>query len=90
MKISISEDGELVISQVFCGAYLETSEGNRIGFCMRDDTIELSVWPKGYEGPPIWHRVNMQTKKVESMTAVGGDVRDENCGGGAREGESDD
>ncbi len=68
MKIDVGYEGEdraIVIKEVFSGAYIETAEGNRIGFCMRDDTIEFNVLPKG--GGSQWHRVNMQTLEVEKM-----------------------
>ncbi len=64
-RVNVDRDA-LVISEVFSGAYLETSEGNRIGFCMRDDTIEFNVIPKGSDKTQ-WYRVNMQTLEVEKM-----------------------
>ncbi len=67
MKISVDDDGTLVIGEVFSGAYLETAEGNRIGFCMRDDTIEFNVLPKETKENDKWFRVNMQTRRVEEM-----------------------
>ena len=66
MKVTISEDRELVIGEVFSGAYIETAEGNRIAFCLRDDTVEINVLPKNCEGS-AWHRVNMQTLSIERM-----------------------
>jgi hypothetical protein len=68
VKIDVDYEGEdrgMVIKEVFSGAYIETAEGNRIGFCMRDDTIEFNVLPK--DGGSQWHRVNMQTLEVEKM-----------------------
>lgn len=67
MKITTDEDGSLVIGEVFAGAYIETAEGNRVGFCLRDDTIEISVLPKGYRGHRKY-RVNMQTLSIELMS----------------------
>ena len=67
MKITAEEDGTLVIGEVFSGAYIETSEGNRIGFCLRDDTIEFNVLPKDSKEECRWFRVNMQTREVEKM-----------------------
>ncbi len=70
MKIKI-EKGTLVIGEVFSGAYIETSEGNRIGFCLRDDTIEFNVLPKGTDERDCrWYRVNMQTREVEEMVVA--------------------
>lgn len=66
MRIDTDEDGGIVIGEVFSGAYIETAEGNRIGFCMRDDTIEFNVLPKG-SNKSQWHRVNMQTLEVEKL-----------------------
>ena len=69
MKITTDEDGAIVIGEVFSGAYIETSEGNRIGFCLRDDTIEFNVMPKdSKEKDCRWFRVNMQTREVEDMS----------------------
>ncbi len=68
IKISVDEDGALVIGEVFSGAYIETAEGNRIGFCLRDDTIEFNVLPKESDEKDCrWYRVNMQTREVERM-----------------------
>ena len=58
MKITTSDDGSIIIGEVFSGAYLETSEGNRIGFCMRDDTVEMNILPKS--GGSQWIRIDMQ------------------------------
>jgi hypothetical protein len=67
MKISVDHDEMCpVISEVFSGAFLETSEGNRIGFCMRDDTIEFNVLPKG-SNSSLWYRIDMQTREVTKM-----------------------
>lgn len=68
MKITVDEDGSLVIGEVFSGAFIETAEGNRMGFCLRDDTIEFNVLPKGIKkGDLRWFRVNMQTRDVDEM-----------------------
>jgi hypothetical protein len=65
MKIDVDHDEKCpIISQVYSGAFLETSEGNRIGFCMRDDTIEFTVIPKGSDRRQ-GYRVNMQTLEVD-------------------------
>jgi hypothetical protein len=67
MKIEVDHDEMCpVIKEVYSGAFLETSEQNRIGFCMRDDTVEFNVIPHG-SGKSQWFRVNMQTLEVEKM-----------------------
>lgn len=66
MKLSEDDDGTPVIQEVFSGAWLETGEGNRVGFCMRDDTIEFNVLPLGSKQSQ-WYRIDMQTLEVESM-----------------------
>ena len=58
-------DNGLVIKEVYSGAYIETREGNRIGFCMRDDTIEFNVLPK--DGDSKWFRIDMQNLTVDPM-----------------------
>ena len=66
MKLDVDNyDGGIVISEVFSGAYLETEEGNRVGFCFRDDTVEFHVLPK--DGGNRWFRINMQDLTVEAM-----------------------
>lgn len=63
MKIEVSPDSIVVLKEVFSGVLLETSEGNAIGVCMRDDTLEINVIPKGSLVRNWWH-VNMQTGKI--------------------------
>ncbi len=67
MRMTTSEDGSIVISEVFSGAYLETTEGNRIGFCMRDDTVEMNILPK--DGGSQWLRIDMQDLCAYPMTS---------------------
>jgi hypothetical protein len=63
MKISINENSELVLKEVYNGILLETADGNAIGVCMRDDTLEINVLPKDSEGSS-WFRVNMQNRTI--------------------------
>ncbi len=63
MKIEVDEDRDIVLKEVYNGVLMETSEGNRIGICMRDDTFEINVMPKGATGHQ-WFRVDMQDVKV--------------------------
>jgi len=65
MKIDYDKNATPIIKEVFSGAYLETAEGNRVGFCMRDDTIELNVLPKS--GGSKWFRIDMQGIEVNEM-----------------------
>lgn len=65
MKIEI-DDEEFVLKEVFSGVGLVTSEGNSIGVCMRDDTLEINVMPGGVS-TQNWWRVNMQTGTIERM-----------------------
>ena len=62
MKIEVDEERNIVLKNVYNGVLMETSEGNRIGICMRDDTFEINVLPKGEKG--LWHRVDMVTKTI--------------------------
>jgi len=66
MKIDIDQDGNLVLREVYCNTLLETQEGNQIAVCMRDDTFEILVLPKGANSNNWW-RVNMQTGRIENM-----------------------
>ena len=63
MKIEV-EDGGLVLKEVFSGILMETEEGNQIGICMRDDTFEINVIPKGSK-ERNWHHVDMQTASIQ-------------------------
>lgn len=65
IKIHNDEDG-LVLTEVHSGVLLRTAEGNAVSVCMRDDTVELNIIPKG-SGEPNWWRVNMQRGTVERM-----------------------
>lgn len=66
MKLRVDEDYSLVITEAFGGDWLETEEGDRLGFAMRDDTVELIVLPKGADRARIY-RVNMQDQSIREM-----------------------
>lgn len=66
MKIEVNEERVMVLKEVFSGIMLETQEGNQVGICMRDDTFEINVMPKGAEKHK-WFRVNMQKRTIEEM-----------------------
>jgi len=57
------EEIGIVLKEVFSGVWMEQPDGNRIAICMRDDTFEINVLPKGAkEGK--WHRVDMQRVEI--------------------------
>ena len=58
-KVDQNEKGDIVLKKVYNGVLMETSEGNQIGICMRDDTFEINVIPKGQK-ERNWWRVDMQ------------------------------
>lgn len=66
MKIDICQHNSLRLKEVFSGILMETSEGNQVGICMRDDTLEINVCPAGFD-TGNWWRVNMQTEKIEKL-----------------------
>jgi len=66
MKIDIDQHNNLRLREVFSGVLMETTEGNQIGVCMRDDTLEINVCP-GSKNTDNWWRVNMQTGRIENM-----------------------
>lgn len=65
MKIDINEEGNVVLKEVYNGVLLETSEGNQLDICMRDDTFELSIPKLGK-----WYRINMKTGGIYDMQSV--------------------
>ncbi len=67
MKIETNERGELVIKEVYSGVLMETSEGNKIAICMRDDTFEINVIDRN--GKDCWHRVDMQSLTIKPMAS---------------------
>ena len=64
MKIKIGEERELILEEIYNGALLRTRCGNAIGVCMRDDTLEINIIPKGSK-ERNWWRVNMQEGTIE-------------------------
>lgn len=46
MKIEVTEGLGLLLKEIYSGVTFETSEGNQMTLCMRDDSFELSVTPK--------------------------------------------
>ena len=67
MRVEVGEDRSLILKDVYNGLVLETREGNQVAICMRDDTFEINVMPKG-KMDYHWHRVDMQECKVLPMT----------------------
>jgi hypothetical protein len=65
MKID-TDDNKIVLKEVYSGLLMETAEGNQIGVCMRDDTFEISVIPKGKE-KPVWFRIDMQNVEINNL-----------------------
>ena len=59
MKVEVDANRNIVLKEVYSGVLLETAEGNAIGVCMRDDTIEINVLPQGPTNHG-WYRVDMQ------------------------------
>ena len=66
MKVDVDEERNLILKEIYCGVALETSEGNQLRVCMRDDTFEFLFVPKG-EIVGSWHRFNMQTRRIEKL-----------------------
>ena len=63
MKIETDQERNIVLKEVYSGVLMETSEGNRIGVCMRDDSFEINVLPKG-ETAHKWFRVDMAKREI--------------------------
>jgi hypothetical protein len=66
MQVGFDQYDNLVLSEVYSGVILETSEGNKIGVCMRDDTFEINVLPNG-KNSDNWWRVDMEAGTIEKM-----------------------
>ena len=79
MKIELDDQGHIVLKEVYSGIMLETSEGNRLGICMRDDTFEINVLPKGVI-EHNWQRVNMKTGNITRMYDKAIEVKDPDSG----------
>jgi hypothetical protein len=67
MKIE-ANGSVIVLKEVFNGVLLETSEGNKLGICMRDDTFEINVMNQDSK-EHHWHRVDMRMCRIEPMLA---------------------
>lgn len=66
MKIEVDANRHIVLKEVFSGVLIETTEGNQIAVCARDDTFEINILPKGFK-EHYWQRVDMQGKRVVAM-----------------------
>ena len=66
MKIEVNKEFGFVLKEVYNGIILETSEGNRIGICMRDDTFEINIILQGIS-ENNWWRVDMQKKAIAPL-----------------------
>lgn len=66
MKLDTDQHNNIRLKEVFSGILLETEEGNQIGICMRDDTLEINVCPEG-KNSDNWWRVDMHTGQINKM-----------------------
>jgi hypothetical protein len=48
MKLTVSEDNELMITECFSGVLLRTRDGEEIGICMRDSGFEFTYQGEWY------------------------------------------
>ena len=65
MKIEATVEG-ICLKEVFEGIMMETFSGNKIGVCMRNNTFEINILPKG-STEHNWWRVDMQNGTVVEM-----------------------
>jgi len=66
MKIDTNQNGEIILREVYSGVLMKTKESNSTGICMRDDTFEINVIPKG-SIKSNWWRIDMQTGIIKKM-----------------------
>ena len=66
MEIDIEEDYTQILRKVYNPIGLETSEGNKMYVCMRDDTFEFTVVPKGGKYKRTF-RIIMDENNIEFM-----------------------
>ena len=62
VNLSVNDAGDMVAEHVYNPLILRTSEGNELGLCMRDDTIEMTV-----PGSDKHYRVDMKTGEIHEM-----------------------
>lgn len=62
VDLSVSDDGDMVVEHVYNPLVMRTKEGNELGLCMRDDTIEMTV-----PGTNRHYRVDMKTGEIHEM-----------------------
>ena len=62
MKISVDEDGEILLEEVFNGVHLRTPDGISIGIVMRDGTLEYHLY-----GTTVWYRIDPLTGIAERL-----------------------
>ena len=60
MKVSVDEERNIVLKEVFNSVILETEEGNQLAICMRDNTFEMKL-----VGTDNWHRVDVKTGDIK-------------------------
>jgi len=83
MVVEVDQDGGIVLKNVYSGVKLQTEEGNAIGVCMRDDTLEINVLPWEDRKPGgNWWRVDMQKGAIEPMRKLGDEFPPDTCSHG--------
>jgi len=49
MKVTVNEQSEIILKEVYVGIGLESDAGEQFSICMRDDGFEFSYGNKRYE-----------------------------------------
>lgn len=49
MKLTVNEQSEIILKEVYNGIGLESNDGEQFGICMRDTGFEFSYGGKWYE-----------------------------------------
>jgi len=62
MEIDVDEEYNMIAKKVYNPLILETSEGNKVAICMRDDTFEITV-----PGSDRHFRVDVETGNIYEM-----------------------
>lgn len=80
MKITVDQERNIILQEIYNGVILETREGNQISICMRDDTFEINILSKK-DGSCRWHRINMQERTIEKTNIKSNNIESQdNCG----------
>lgn len=74
MKVSVDENRNILLEEIFTGVILKTRDGEQLGICMRDSGFEFTYQGKSYSAQKgrVWENKVKPTSSDDSEPTSNG------------------